>query len=210
MTGETTGMSRGVAYLVGRQGLSGGQGGEDDAATSAGGDALPMLVDDYLIAASEGLATTLHAMTKLPEPVLQAAAPWERPETGGLWGIPNAIYDPGRRPLQALVQQPGHLSGPQPAAGAAYSCYVTSSDGMHWERPNLGLFAHEGSTANNIVGMNGTASPKWRGCWTAWRWWGWSRRSGGSRTCGWVGRDDSGQGGHGVSFSAGRHPLGAV
>ena len=42
-----------------------------------------LLVDDYLIASSEGLATTLHPMTKHPAPVLQAEAPWERPETGG-------------------------------------------------------------------------------------------------------------------------------
>ncbi|MDE2994745.1 MAG: hypothetical protein OXU67_12785, partial [Chloroflexota bacterium] len=58
------------------------------------GTRVQLLVDDYLIVASEGLVTTLHPMSKLPEPVLQAAAPWERPETGGLWGIPNAIYDP--------------------------------------------------------------------------------------------------------------------
>ena len=30
------------------------------------------------------------------------------------------------------------------------------------------------------------------------------------KTCGWVGRDDSGQGGHGGELLGGRHPLGAI
>jgi hypothetical protein len=30
-------------------------------------------------------------------------------------------------------------------------CYAESPDGIHWERPEFGLFEHDGSTANNIV-----------------------------------------------------------
>ena len=30
-------------------------------------------------------------------------------------------------------------------------CYATSTDGVHWEKPKLGLFEWQGSSANNIV-----------------------------------------------------------
>ena len=31
------------------------------------------------------------------------------------------------------------------------TCYAVSNDGIHWTRPNLGLFEYEGSKDNNIV-----------------------------------------------------------
>ena len=47
-------------------------------------------------------------------------------------------------------------------------CYAESKDGIHWAKPDLGLFAYEGSTQNNIVlgGDRGKfpASGKWSGC----------------------------------------------
>ena len=33
-------------------------------------------------------------------------------------------------------------------------CYAESKDGIHWTRPNLGLFEYEGSKENNIVWMD--------------------------------------------------------
>jgi hypothetical protein len=35
--------------------------------------------------------------------------------------------------------------------GHSHFCYATSSDGVDWEKPSLGLFAHDGSRDNNIV-----------------------------------------------------------
>ena len=105
------------------------------------GTRVQLLVDDYLIGASEGMTATLHAMSKLPEPVLQAAAPWERPETGGLWGIPNAIYDPEDGLFKLWYNSLGTYPGRNQQREPAYSCYATSSDGLNWERPELGLFA---------------------------------------------------------------------
>jgi len=32
-----------------------------------------------------------------------------------------------------------------------YLCYATSQDGIHWDKPNLGLIEFQGSTENNIV-----------------------------------------------------------
>ncbi len=165
------------------------------------GTRVQLLVDDYLIVASEGLATTLHPMSKLPEPVLQAAAPWERPETSGLWGIPNAIYDPEDGLFKLWYNSLGTYPGRNQQREPAYSCYATSTDGVNWERPELGLFAHEGSKTNNIVGAFGAASPN-GGVLDSLEMVGLEPAERRFKTCGWVGRDDSGQGGHGVSFSA--------
>ena len=33
----------------------------------------------------------------------------------------------------------------------SFLCYATSSDGVHWQKPSLGLVEYEGSTDNNIV-----------------------------------------------------------
>jgi hypothetical protein len=36
-------------------------------------------------------------------------------------------------------------------------CYAQSSDGVHWEKPNLGLHEFQGSKSNNILMVNGPA-----------------------------------------------------
>ena len=33
------------------------------------------------------------------------------------------------------------------------TAYAESADGIHWEKPDLGLFEVNGSTANNLVWM---------------------------------------------------------
>ncbi len=43
-------------------------------------------------------------------------------------------------------------------------CRIVSDDGVHWERPNIGQVAHQGSTDNNIVGYPGVdeeGKPTW-------------------------------------------------
>lgn len=37
------------------------------------------------------------------------------------------------------------------------TCYAESQDGVHWERPDLGLIEFDGSTANNLVDLLGGA-----------------------------------------------------
>ncbi len=37
-----------------------------------------------------------------------------------------------------------------------YCCYAESPDGVHWEKPNLGLYEHDGSKDNNITLSSGT------------------------------------------------------
>jgi len=159
-----------------------------------------LFVDDYLIASSEGLATTLHPMTKHPEPVLQAEAPWERPDVGGLYGVPHALYDADDGLFKLWYRSMGTFPFRNRQKEPTYHCYATSTDGLNWERPNLGLFAYEGSTANNIFSAEGGVPnanlldcPEMAGLEPP------ERRY---KTSIFLGRDARGYGSHGVSFSA--------
>ena len=40
------------------------------------------------------------------------------------------------------------------AFGTFVTCYATSTDGIHWERPDLDVIAYEGSTANNLCAVD--------------------------------------------------------
>ena len=159
-----------------------------------------LLVDDYLVAASSGVVEQLHPMEQLPMPVLQAEAAWERPEIGGLWGPVTVHRDPHDGLFRMWYASYGAFPAFGRRLGAMLPCYATSTDGLHWERPNLGLFQYEGSTANNILPrtggspghgmldcaeMAGIEPPEMR-----------------YKSDFWVGRDDDGWGGHGVSFSS--------
>ena len=42
-------------------------------------------------------------------------------------------------------------------------CYATSKDGIHWDKPELGLVDYEGSKANNIVWRGGGVHKDWGG-----------------------------------------------
>jgi len=40
-------------------------------------------------------------------------------------------------------------------AATRHACYAVSKDGIKWERPSLGLVDYNGSTANNLVSIDG-------------------------------------------------------
>ncbi len=42
-------------------------------------------------------------------------------------------------------------------------CYATSKDGIHWDKPELGLVDYDGSKANNIVWRGGGVHKDWGG-----------------------------------------------
>ena len=71
----------------------------------------------------------------------------------GAVGALNALYDTERGRFRMWYQSLGAFPA-LPPADPGYQCYVESADGLHWERPNLGLFDYDGSTANNIIGAS--------------------------------------------------------
>ena len=98
-----------------------------------------MFLDDTWIEETIRLERVWETAEVFPEPVLKPTAPWEGRQVvmfgsvfrlGDDWRMYYMTYNPPAPPL---------------------FCMATSSDGLHWERPNLGLYEFGGSKANNIA-----------------------------------------------------------
>ncbi len=75
-------------------------------------------------------------------PVLRQEMPWE--QHPGMTA--SVIYDPEQRVFKAW-----YMAGCYSTAHRHVQCLALSADGVHWERPNLGVHEALGSTRNNIV-----------------------------------------------------------
>ncbi|HVX64511.1 MAG TPA: hypothetical protein VHC19_28060 [Pirellulales bacterium] len=120
------------------------------AAADAAGEALELgsrrelFVDDYLIERLHGAALKMHR----PEPkevVIVCDAPWE----GNISAYYTLFADGGRFRMYYrgahFDEQAKRSTHPE------FACYAESRDGIHWEKPKLGLFEFKGSKDNNIV-----------------------------------------------------------
>lgn len=116
---------------------------------------VPLLfVDDAPIAAQRGLVRTIHPARTRSAPVLQSDRPWEG---GRVYTYGSVYYDADtqlyRLWYMSRTQRPdGTRPAPQLRAGGQdIVLLATSSDGVRWDKPALGLLRYDGSTANNIV-----------------------------------------------------------
>jgi hypothetical protein len=110
-----------------------------------------LFIDRRFIESSQGISLTMNPAQKTGERILEADKPWE---VGGL-------------DFAFTVMQEGDTFRMWYCASTELSqewrCkifYAQSRDGVHWEKPELGLIAVGGSTANNCVfeGPHGSAS----------------------------------------------------
>ncbi len=102
-----------------------------------------LFVDDAMLAHTEGVVRKAHPCRKLEAPVLTADKPWERSD------IDRRLYVYGT----ALPQEDGSGYRLWYMRFPDILQYAVSEDGIHWERPNLGLAEFEGSTDNNRLGF---------------------------------------------------------
>jgi hypothetical protein len=96
-----------------------------------------LFVDDFHISALSKLKRTMHQVEKHPaNPLIKPDRPWE-----GLtiWAMNSAIYDEKER-LFKLWYHFGERTA-----------LAVSSDGVRWEKPDLGLVEYEGSKKNNLI-----------------------------------------------------------
>jgi len=103
-----------------------------------------LFVDDYLIDRMEGVELRMHKPTPRGVVIVHDES-WE----GNSCGY-HTIFRDGdlyRMYYKAAAQV---LQG-EPAPHRLLGCYAESSDGIHWKKPNLGLFEFHGSKDNNIV-----------------------------------------------------------
>jgi len=104
-----------------------------------------LFLDDTMLAETDNVWQSLHHPVKHKAgPLLEADRPWE----GYVVLQPGTVvYDEQNERFQMWYNaQP---SREKPDAGHNL-CYATSTDGVRWEKPELGLVEFEGSTANNI------------------------------------------------------------
>ncbi len=83
--------------------------------------------------------------------------PWEPGPRFGP-GIPDVLSVDDDHGVFRMAYTNGGMWGGKPDA----ICVATSDDGLHWKKPQLGLFAWDGSTANNIVLTDATQGSMFR------------------------------------------------
>ena len=109
------------------------------------GSRLEPLVDNYLIDQLSGTAQLKLHQPKPREVILVTDKPWE--------GNTCAYYTVFRDgELFRMYYRGSHYdTKTKKATHPEVTCYAESKDGIHWTKPNLGLFEFDGSKQNNIV-----------------------------------------------------------
>lgn len=114
-------------------------------------DAPQLFVDLDHVEALDNVRQVFHAAEKHPDnPVLRKVKPWESDR--GTWG--SVLYDEQEKIFKAWY---GGKSGrqkeyrPGSLSECNVLCYATSRDGVHWDRPDLGLHEVMGTRQNNVV-----------------------------------------------------------
>ncbi|WP_437223070.1 hypothetical protein SH661x_003061 [Planctomicrobium sp. SH661] len=108
------------------------------------GDRRELLIDTHLIAAKKGITFRQHD-PKAGDVVLTCDAPWE----GNTSAYFTLIEDEDR--FRVYYRGSGVNETTKQGIHTEFTCYAESQDGIHWTKPNLGLFEFQGSKDNNIV-----------------------------------------------------------
>ena len=109
------------------------------------GDRKQLFIDERFFAECEGIALQMGTPVQHLEPVLLPDRAWEE------WGI--GAYNTVWREAdgQWRMWYDATMETGLPMEGARRLGYAESADGLHWEKPVLGLVEFRGSRDNNIV-----------------------------------------------------------
>jgi hypothetical protein len=113
------------------------------------GSRLELFIDDYLIEDISGKADLRLHHPEPKEIVITHDAPWE-----GMGSGYHSIFQDGdiyrmyykAWQIEVASKTPTH---------SIFCCYAESNDGIHWHKPDLGLYEFQGSKSNNIVFIRG-------------------------------------------------------
>lgn len=106
-----------------------------------------LFLDDYEIEEMRGLERKFHQPVKFAgNPVLKPKHRWEditlQSRTPPQWVPEERVWK-----IWYLASETRWEGEPE----AAHICYAFSRDGLHWEKPRLGVFTYHGSAENNII-----------------------------------------------------------
>ena len=111
-----------------------------DGLPAAIGEEPQLFVDDHHIANRSGVVRRAHACRKLPRPVIEAEMPWEcREHDSRVYIYGTVLRDPETQQLRMWYNRMSRV------------LLATSTDGVHWTRPSLGLVDWKGNKDNNIL-----------------------------------------------------------
>lgn len=102
-----------------------------------------LFIDDLFFESSTNVALRVHPPVKTGEKNLASDRPWENAMLNWFTVIQDG---PRYRMWYECYDVPGW-----PTADDTSFCYAESTDGVHWTKPNLGLFSYQGGTNNNIL-----------------------------------------------------------
>jgi len=105
-----------------------------------------LFIDEKFIAQSQGIVLRTNP-PELRGPVLLGEMPWEAG-----WMHYACVLQDGELVKMWYGAHPPSEDG---KLGPHYFCYAISHDGVHWERPSLGLVEFDGSRENNILPIRG-------------------------------------------------------
>ncbi|QDU95593.1 glycoside hydrolase family protein [Lignipirellula cremea] len=116
------------------------------------GDRLELLVDDYLVDSLQGDIQRVMIRPEPKEVVFTADEAWEG-NTSGYYTVfqDGDLYRMIYRGWQHGDKDDVAAGDRRKAAHPETTCYAESKDGVHWTKPDLGLFEYAGSKQNNIV-----------------------------------------------------------
>ena len=106
------------------------------------GNQRELLVDQYLVESMDAIQHVLNTPTPM-----NVAIKFDQPWEGRYCGYVTVIKDGAD---YKLFYRGIPTSGNDGRDGEV-ACYAESKDGINWTKPELGLFEHDGSTANNII-----------------------------------------------------------
>lgn len=132
-------------------------------ATGAGyrriGSRKQLFLDHTMIESLDNCRWRFHPPVRYAgNPLIQADKPWENATVsdvdlaGGtvFFDAEAQIFKMWYRATETMSAGPGDVIG-IPVKGGYRACYAVSRDGVHWEKPNLGLVEYHGSRENNII-----------------------------------------------------------
>ena len=111
-----------------------------------------LFIDDHGVEEIDNLARKLHQPEKFPSNV--AVRPEHRWENGSIQIRMTPAWDPDEGLFKMIYLASAESTDPEvkldvtgaPTGGESFYCYATSTDGINWEKPSLGLHDYEALT----------------------------------------------------------------
>ena len=115
-----------------------------------------LFVDDYLIASRSNLTRQVHsAKPYAGNPILRLRKkPWENSFGDSAF----ILRDAKTGHFRMWYNMRSYYMGEDGVRYRAPTCYATSTDGIRWDKPNLGIWAYKGDKNNNITLLQGAIS----------------------------------------------------